>query len=392
MLKRIFFSKKTLITIFFIAFFYSIFTKIFNFTNSIDNLKYILFLLNLLLDCIYIYYNKVQLKLKREYLYILLLSILLFFVSLIIAIMNHSFISFRTIIEIIYILLPASCAFCIINIFTLNEIISYIKLLLFFSLIAYFIELAISNISINDVLKISFLNSYSPFESYIFADVSVFCFCFFSYFKESDQKNNFIVTTNQCYYISFLFVIMTFKRILVLFAICLFIFNLLKIKDLVIPKKIIYILLAILFVSTVFYTWLLEGHNSKILMDLFSINLEKFTVGRQWYFSIVEANSHFLNGYGSSTNILSNVLGEGKYLEMDLVKIYIETGPIVLAFFIYAYWRQIYNNLFSLIVFFFLFINMLFSHSLTTFYAWILFFLLFYTIKINFQMKKGETK
>lgn len=237
MLKRIFFSKKILIIIFFIAFFYSIFTKIFNFTNSIDNLKYILFLLNLLLDCIYIYYNKIQLKLKREYLYILLLSILLFFVSLIIAIMNHSFISFRTIIEIIYILLPASCAFCIINIFTLNEIISYIKLLLFFSLIAYFIELAISNISVNDVLKISFLNSYSPFESYIFADVSVFCFCFFSYFKESDQKNNFIVTTNQCYYISFLFVIMTFKRILVLFAICLFIFNLLKIKDLVIPKK-----------------------------------------------------------------------------------------------------------------------------------------------------------
>lgn len=137
------------------------------------------------------------------------------------------------------------------------------------------------------------------------------------------------------------------------------------------------------------YTWLLQGENSKILMDLLSINLDKFTVGRKWYFSIVEANRHLLNGYGSTTNILTNILGPGKYLEMDLVKIYIEMGPIILATFIYVYWKQIYNNVFSVIICFFLFINMLFSHSLTTFYAWILFFILFYTIKIDCQ-KESE--
>ena len=389
--KKLQVSKTMVAIIFFISFFYSILTKIFLLPNSIDNIKYILFSVTILLSVKYIYQNRIEVKLKKEIFFIIVLLALILISSLITCIYHGNFISMRTFIEIIYILLPVTCAFCIVNIYSIKEIISIIKLILILSLFFYFIELLTFNITFSDIMNINFISSYSPFESYIFADISVFCFCFFSYYKNKKIDSDFLISVNYCYYISFIFVLFTFKRVLVIFSLILFILNFFKYQDILVPKAISIILMIFIFVATITYTWLLSGDNAEIVTKLFSLNLDKLTVGRQWYFSIIENNLNLLNGYGSTTDILTGILGQGKYLEMDLVKIYIETGPIILAVFIYVYWKQIYNNLFSLIVYLFLFVNMLFSHSLTTFYAWILFFLLFYSIKLN-NNKKGDAE
>ena len=143
----------------------------------------------------------------------------------------------------------------------------------------------------------------------------------------------------------------------------------------------------IFFISTLVYTWLLLGDNSKILYQLIGFDLDKFTVGRQWYLSLVELNGYTFGPYGSSTLTLESMLGPGKYLEMDLVKITIELGIVAVFLFINNYWNLISNNIISYIIMFMVFVNLLFSHSFTNPFTWTIRLLTFAIITIY---EKGE--
>lgn len=380
---QIFFSIFLVISIIF-----SMYFKIIDEVSVIDNVKYIFFLITIAIGCTYIYKMKKKLILKTECFYGMILIIIFLLLSIFISLYNNQPLHFRTFVELIYIFIPFMTAFLAINILTKDEIIKTMKILLFLCILLYLYELINKGINISNLLEISFKNSYSPLESYIFADFSLISFCFFCYFK--NYSNNFILSNKLCYYISFLFSLLTFKRILVMFSIILFAIDKFNILEIKINKKLVFFIGVCIFIMTIIYTWLLSYDNSQLLINLFNFDLDKFTVGRKWYLSLIQNAGYLSAGYGSTTIALENILGVGRYLEMDLVKILLEISPIGLALFIYVYWYQIYNNLFSVLVMLFLFINMFFSHSLTTFYVWVVTLLMFYTIKKDCFFKSTE--
>lgn len=353
--------------------------KIIDEVSPFDDIKYLLFIVTIVIGISHIYFKKISIIFKKEFFLSLVLIAIFFLLSVAMIIINKTSFQLRTVIELVYIFIPFTIAFLSINICTKDEIMILMKVLLILCLCIYIIELLSRNITLNQLLSISFINSYSPFESYIFADFSLISFCFFSYYK--NYNHNYILSNNICYYVSFIFSILTFKRILVLFSILLFAiekFNIFKIK---VNKKIIILICIVFFIVTLIYTWLLSYSNSEILYNLIGLDLDKLTVGRQWYLSLIQNSNYLSSGYGSTTTALMNILGPSRYLEMDLVKIVIEITPIGLMTFLYVYWNQIYNNVFSVLLMTFFFVNMIFSHNLTTFYVWILTLLLFYMIK-----------
>lgn len=377
-------NKNIILIGFVISFLYCTITKIFNFNGFIDDVKFLMFFFIIVMGGTYIYINKISIKLTKELLYMVSLILVLFMITIVINVTNKSIFTFRMIVELLYILIPAMLAFIILNISSRDDVIKLIKIILLGSLGFYFVEILMTmSINLEELLSISFVGSYSPFESYIFADISIACLCFFSYLIKGKKENSYLLSNKKCYILSLLFVILTFKRIHVLFSFVIVCMDVLKIKNYIVNKKIIMGLVVLFFITTLVYTWLLEGNHAKILLDLFSFDFEKFTVGRKWYFSIIENNVQMLNGYGSTTVILNHVLANDKYLEMDLVKVLVETGYIGLFYFIFAYSKQIFNDMFSVLIYLYLFTNLLFSHSLTTFYAWTLFFIIFYLIKLD---------
>ena len=354
--------------------------SIFSFSGIWDNFKYILFGVSIILEGIYVVRRIQIIKFYDKLIGGIFLIILFFMLSWTCIVVTGQTWNIRTFKELFYLLIPTSHAFLLFNILSKKELIYLVKKILLVSLILYIIQLLNKGIQFTDIINISFMNSYSPFESSLFADLSVVCFCFFSYLKMSGYARR-DTSAKIYYYVSFLFVILTFKRILVLFSILLFVLDLLKITKWKINRIIYYLIPVAIVGGTILYTWLLQGDNAAVLNKYFSIDLDKLTVGRQWYLSLIE-NSGFMSfGYGSTTVRLSQILEKSKYLEMDLVKIYLEIGPIALISFVVYYWSYTSKSLFSVLVMTFLMINMLVSHSLTTYYPWCIFLIIFMLCK-----------
>lgn len=357
-------------------------------TNSIfDDLKYLIVFLNIGICCIYFFICKTKtFKYRKEFLNVIIIVSTFFLISLIFSFIFNKPITFRTIVELLYLFIPALYTFCIINCLNIDEINNSMKCVLIICFLLWIIEVGIFNFTLENLCKIDFINSFSPFESFIFADISLVSFCFFLYTKHIENKKN-ILPAKVAYYISFIFVLFTFKRVAVLFSIIIFVLDLIIDLRKPLHVNVIRITKLIFFISTLVYTWLLLGDNSKILYQLIGFDLDKFTVGRQWYLSLVELNGYTFGPYGSSTLTLESMLGPGKYLEMDLVKITIELGIVAVFLFINNYWNLISNNIISYIIMFMVFVNLLFSHSFTNPFTWTIRLLTFAIITIY---EKGE--
>ena len=163
---------------------------------------------------------------------------------------------------------------------------------------------------------------------------------------------------------------MTFKRVAVLFAVILFVLD--QVTDLLkqIPDKLILYTKISFIVLSIAYGWLLIGDNAAFIESITGFSLDKFTVGRQWYLSLVNMTGYNHGAYGSSSVILSNILGPGHYLEMDLVKMFIEMGAIAVVVFVNGYWNMVEKNRLAYLIMLMVFVNLLLSHSLTTPMTW----------------------
>lgn len=354
--------------------------KIIDEVSVLDNLKFVLFFITFCTGCICLKSKKDKVIFKKEFILGLLVILIFLLLSIYYSCINNQKFQIRTIVELSYICIPIVTSFQAINILDKENINHFMKILLGLSICLYIIEIFLKHISFDDITKISFINSYSPFESYIFADFSLISFCYFCYYKKNDDLI-FPISNKLCYYLSFIFSILTFKRILILFSIILFVLDKFNIFEKIIDKRIIVVICIVFFFCTIMYAWMLNDSSAELIYSFTGFDLDKFTVGRKWYLSLITNAGYLSSGYGSTTTALIKILGPAKYLEMDLVKIYLEVGIIGLGFFIYVYWNQIYNNLFSVLLMFFLFVNLLFSHSLTTFHVWVIILIVFYQIK-----------
>ena len=313
--------KKIIYYLFIITFFFLSFTDAFfvskGVNSFIDDIKY-LFLIVLLLVCIlYIRINnkridnKYFILIKYIGIFIVLVAIMSFISSFIVGKFTTNSMG-----EIIILLLSVLSAYLILSTLEPEKIYYAMFITLIFSFIFYILSIGISEFfEIQNYLEISFINSYSIFESHYFCGIS---YAMFLYFYLNSRKKFPLI-------LSFIYTFLTFKRIFVITSILLLIFYPIVKKKKSISFNTRVCFSFIFFVSTISY-YLLLIHGDNFIYSLTGEKLYELTMSRNIFLDKLINLNYVSYGFGSSTNFL------GRSIEMDLIKIYIELGGIMLLF------------------------------------------------------------
>lgn len=317
------------------------------------NVKYILIVLAIIF-C-FLQKKKENNILKKELRNIIIVVVTLLFISLITAMINNKF-YMETFESVFKMILPIIYVYYFINVMSFEYIYKAMVGALFGSFVGYVIEIGTGNFTMSNLKMLDFSSSYSPFESSFAAGASIAFCVFFMYYR----KNKLITI------FSFVFAILTFKRLSVLFALILIILP--KIID--VNKKVNkkYRLLCIwgFILLTIIYYNLLLPQNSSAFYKIFGDTQDSFTMGRSSFLRTFLSKGKFYPGLGSTTAIL------GKGLEMDLIRIYLETSILGLSVFVWGYWNYSGDSKYTYIYMLFQFFNLLTSHSLSNSFNWIL--------------------
>lgn len=336
--------------------------------------KYIFLLLGISYNYI-IYTKKNNIKCKK---YILLIgkTLSLFLLISIIYSIKESQFSFRTISEILFIILPILYAYLYINIVEYKKIHKIMKKCFFIVFAFYILSLGLNIQNIfSALLNSSFFNSTSLLESSVYSGFSLSFMFYFSYYDE-----------NKIYkYLSFLFVIMTFKRFAILIAIILLIISFTKYKHMQFKNNIcIYMATFIIATSSLLLYWVLIPKNAICFEQKFNTNLSEITTTRNERFFDLYNSSYKSYGFGSSVDYMEKHNFYGT-LEMDLVKIIVEIGFIPLIIFIYCFLKLSNNNIYLFIFMFFKIFALVITSSLTNSFSWLLVYITIFLINTDRQ-------
>lgn len=320
----------------------------------IVNIKYILIIVAIL----FILLNrKIEYKLiNKEFMSVCIVCVLLFIISIISMLLNNKFYINLLLENLFKMILPIIYVYFFINSMSFDKIYISMTGALIGSFFGYILEIGIDNFTLANLKLLDFGSSYSPFESSFACGASIAFCAFFMYYR----KNKVIS------FISLIFAILTFKRLSVIFALFLFIIpkfmNIsMKIKD---SYRIVF---TIVFVClTIIYFNLLLPKNAYDFYNIFGDTQNHVTMGR----------SEFLKSYLNKAEIVPGLgaieASTGRNIEMDLIRIFLETSIIGLLIFTYGYWQCSGNKVYTYMYMCFQFLNLLTSHSLRNSFDWVL--------------------
>lgn len=272
---------------------------------------------------------------------------------------GHS-VATRTYVQIFLILMPAIMSFLLLNLLSKESIHIIFRITLVFSVIFYFIEIGPAIfLEISNWSAISYQKSYSPFESSYFSGYFFILFIYFYYIVKEKKTNNYY---DKCLFgVSLVFSIVSFKRLSILYTVLLLLLGRFFNFKRVLPRFLPLFSAVGFTVITQVYCEFVKGN-----INLFDINVYTFTTGRDYILSLWAQYGFFSYGYGSSYEVI------GRYLEMDLVQIYLEIGVIALFAFSYCYFNIGKGNYYSYIIVVYAFLNMLTASSIPDPLAWTL--------------------
>lgn len=344
--------------------------------GNLEYIKYGFMFLSVLFYFFQIFFSKLNNKqwiYKYEMIKIILTIVFFLLVTSILSIATGEYSSQAPLLIIKY-MLSIIYAFGVLNVFNFEDIYKCMAIILFISIFGYTLEVGIENFTISNLNSISYSNSYSPFESHYFADVSIAMFAFFMYYPDKYKILK---------YISFIFALFTFKRLTVSFALFLVFSPLFYDFNMKLNKKILFFWKSSFVVATIAYYWLLLPTSSSLFFKLFNQSSNAFTLGRSYRLNQL-INSNFTS-YGLGSII--DFFGIG--LEMELISIFVEMSIIGLIIFVFNYMGIARNNVYCVIYITYVFLNLLTSHSLGNVFGWILIFVI--TGCINY-VKKNQGK
>lgn len=361
---------------------YVITVSLYGFGNSISNYRYYALFGLCLLSFFIIFLAKKQFK-KKYVNKALLLSIVVGIVFLIISyIKAHNVnmsLQLRTFVQISLFLLPTIYAFYISNFLSNDKIIQMMKITLVILIFAYFFDFQEPNhhllqfLNLQNWLSIDYIHSNSFTESNHWSEAFLHLFFFFYYCLHSDKMNlknekNIKIYQN----ISFVFTIFSFKRLSILISIVVLLFG-----KYIINKKFkknhFLIFTTIFTIATIFYTKFMMGDfaDYDTVFDL--------TSGRNYILGLWKLQNYLSYGYGTSLLVI------GRYLEMDLVQIYMELNLFSLYIFILYYFYICKKNVYVNTIMLYFFLNMLTASTLPQQIGFLIMM-----ISISFTLKNDE--
>lgn len=333
-------------------------------SNLLIKLKFVVLIISFIFAALQVYKNKKEKIFKKEMLNGLIIVFVLLIISLFYVIANNVFFSI-TLVELMKLIVPIVYAYLILNTLEFDDIYYSMVIILFFAIVGYIFEIGINRFSLVNILSISFDESYSPFESSYFAGTAITLCTFFMFYRK-----NKILTV-----LSLLFPLLTFKRLAVLYAIFIFIIPFFIDINKEINNKAKRLIKIFFVVATLVYLYLLLPSSSDLFFRIFHKTQAALTMGRSNFLNRILNNGFINGGFGSTTAFL------GKNMEMDLIKILLETSIFGLILFIWIYLDFCGKSLYLHIFMFYLFLNLLTSHSLTNYHGWILAFVIIGCIK-----------
>ncbi len=283
--------------------------------------------------------------------------------------------------EFYFILAPIILAYIISFFYSEHNNIKKIKYLFWLMVLGYMAQKGnhIFSVIMNPGLLIS-----GMFSSNLITE-SGFAFVFCPFFL------HFYLTKNKKYaLISFVFVLLTFKRIAILgvvFALVLFIFFRPFLNSAIKNRNVSALLLATgnyLVISL--YTMLITGKFDEFIVQNFKRSPDSLFMGRygmyQFMFEKLEGLSIFGKGLGITAFILDKSNHKIATLHSDILKNYIEFGPIIFFIWIFIFYRLSTVNVKLLIMA--IFLNVLFLTDNVFIYFEVMFvFYFFHIIYLN---------
>ena len=290
----------------------------------------------------------------NDLLMVLIVGGLFFIESYFIAKANDMSLQFRTYVQIFLLMGPVLFAYCLLNLLNSKQILVCFKILFFISIGFYFIESGHTLIDFFDADKYTKLFSGHFFtESSLFSEIFLQMFLFFNYFCFINKSEDCAVPSAYVI-VSGVFTVLCGKRLAILMVLIIPLINwyLKKNNRKRIGKIALYGTLITICAGTILYTNMLQ-HNVFPNFDIY-----KFSTGRDYILSLWEKHNYISYGYGSSLGII------GRYLELDLVEIYLELSLFCLTAFVYYFLRIGKNNQYGFIIIVYSLLNMLTASSL----------------------------
>lgn len=350
--------------------------------NQNDDFKYIFLFINILyLICNY----KRNKKLNQGKLLLNLLFFIvpLFIYSLFLQVLAHSF-SFQTIKDFLYILSPILYVYLIVESEEEGNFDFYFNVEFFAATLTFLLR-ALPILTPSNILSISFLNSYSPFEGIGNADAFFVLFFYYAINKKKSRK-----------WISFILLFLSFKRIHVVFAVMLIILQPFfeKNKDKKVNSLIFYLTIAFFLVSPSVLSLICNNNFENWFYKEFGMKLDAFTMGRVTTFNYVIDSNRTNLGLGSISDFLAKTRMINPYLADDLhndiMRIYLEGTVVSLWLMVVNYFSLTKRNLYNYLMVLFAFLVMFSSHILTTCIFWIFAFLFIMSNNLNMDSKSEE--
>lgn len=338
--------------------------------TPIDDLKYVFMILSILL---LIFENRFIEKQNPKKIYkkffvkeLKNINIVIFiftFISLISILINQNYTT-ETIKEIFYLWIPGIYAFLLLNKLSIKDMDKYFTTLLICFIFGYYLEIY-DKLSISNFMDISYADSYSPFESAYVSGAFTSIFLYFLY------RNSKLRST-----ISFIFVMLSFKRLSILFCIVISIlYYVFDMKKNVCKKNIIIIKIIFIILPIIIYFYL-RPQNIYYINTLFNIDLDKILMGRARIFNEVLESGFISYGYGSTTDLVLKIFPEDGHLHLDLVKIFMEMTVVGLIIFVNNIWNVAGRNRYAILIMMYEFLNLLTSHSLRGVFSWTITYLI----------------
>lgn len=389
-MKKIFQKNSFIINVNIILFFiyvisFGIIVGFFNKNEFISDLKHFILLFNTIIALFtYIKFRDKENKNNingKDVIYIIVTGAIFILVSIIRASSVGMLFSFRSLVQTSLFVLPLFYIFLLVNIFNKNTIISILKITTVIIIILYFTEHnhpITSFFNIKNWLSIDIFNSHSFTESNIGAEPFLHLFLFFYYlYKYTDEKSKSIAIFML---ISLVFAILSFKRLSLLFIVLLISFGFVIKYNKNSKIKVSFILSLVFVGLTYLYVKILMGH-----IDL-GIDLIKLTSYRSWFMSLWKIKNYFSYGYGTSLFVI------GRYLEMDLVQIYMELGILSLFIFNYSMFKLAGKRIYTIIIMLYVMSNLLTSSTMPYQLGWIMLGFNMYLLSCDYFKQKFNNK
>jgi len=255
-------------------------------------------------------------------------------------------------------------AFVLLNVLDFQDIYNLMVYFLAVSIFGWVLQIGDLFLDLTQYTKISFANSYSPFESHYFAPSAMNCCAFFLYYRKNKWTQ----------IVSFLFALMTFKRVQIVFAVALLLIPMLINPNRQIKKGTYVAFCVGIITLTVGYYLALLPENEWIIEALTGQTAVQFTTGRSNVLQTLLVSNYRMGGLGTTEAVL------GRGIEMELISIMLEMSFPVMVIFVFCYASVAGRKVYSMLVMLYLMVLLMTGSGLYNVFLWTIAFLFFGSI------------